>query len=191
MRYISIDIETTGLDPNRHQILEFGAVIGDTEVKYNLNNRIVFHRIILHRTITGDPFAINMNQEIIKEISKQFQKQEPNETFTTEQGLIDDFKEFLVENKFLESIGDYKTKINVAGKNFANFDKLFIDKLFKFNYSSRILDPAILYYQEGDKRLPDLKTCLNRAGLIDEVSHRAVGDAFQVVLLLQKKLNKE
>ena len=30
MRYISIDLETTGLDSENNQIIEFGAVLEDT-----------------------------------------------------------------------------------------------------------------------------------------------------------------
>ncbi len=35
MKAISIDIETTGLDPNKHVVLEVGAVIFDTQQSIN------------------------------------------------------------------------------------------------------------------------------------------------------------
>lgn len=188
MRYVSIDIETTGLNPERDQILEFGAVIGDTEKEYNINNAIKFHKIILHRRIVGDVFAINMNREIIQEIKEAYDKSELNRAFCSIQYLEENFIEWLVKNDF-----DIKEKINVAGKNFVGFDQKFLEPYFKnIKFSQRVLDPAVLYFdKEEDYRLPDLQTCKQRAGLNGNVSHRALGDALDVVLLLQKKLNND
>lgn len=187
MRYVSIDIETTGLNPERDQILEFGAVIGDTNKKYDINNAIKFHKIILHRRIVGDVFAINMNREIIQEIKEAYDKSELNRAFCSIQYLEENFIEWLKKNRF-----DTTKKINVAGKNFAGFDQKFLEPYFKnIKFSQRVLDPAILYLDTTDKRLPDLKTCKARAGLNGNVSHRALIDAMDVVLLLQKKLNSD
>ncbi len=195
MKYISIDIETTGLNPERHHILEFAAVIADTEKNIPAEEFPSFKRLILRTNLTGEPYALVMNHEILKEISECIENAKRGEQITRdivhESNLESAFKQFLIENQIFEGYGDYKTKINVAGKNFANFDKLFIDKLFRLNYSSRFLDPAILYAEKTDKRLPDLKTCLERAGIEKSVSHRALDDALDVVRLIQKKFNGE
>ena len=37
MRYVSIDIETTGLDRQNDQVLEVGAVIEDTDKQLDFN----------------------------------------------------------------------------------------------------------------------------------------------------------
>ena len=187
MRYVSIDIETTGLNPERDQILEFGAVIGDTNKKYDIQSAIKFHKIILHRRIVGDIFAVNMNKDIIQEIKEAFDEPELNSKFCSIQYLEENFIEWLKQNGF-----DTTKNINAAGKNFAGFDQKFLEPYFKnIKFSQRVLDPAILYFDSNDKRLPDLKTCKARAGLNDNVSHRALDDALDVVLLLQKKLNSD
>ena len=69
MKYVSIDIETTGLSPENHSILSVGAIIEDTELKLPYDEIPKFHAILIQREITGSPFAINMNQGIISLIS--------------------------------------------------------------------------------------------------------------------------
>ena len=51
MRYTSIDIETTGLDPERHEILSIGIIIEDTEKKLPYNEVPKLHLAIDHKEI--------------------------------------------------------------------------------------------------------------------------------------------
>jgi oligoribonuclease (3'-5' exoribonuclease) len=193
MKYISIDIETTGLNPEEDVVLEFAAIIADTENK-NIYNFPSFNRILLHKKISGDIFAINMNANIIKEIKDENEKiiinNELSENFCYPDRLALEFKSFLIKNNMLNNLQD-NSSINVAGKNFGTFDKLFLDKLFKeqIRFKHRILDPAILYAKNEDFSLPDLQTCLNRAGIKKNVTHRAIDDAFDVVKLINKRFN--
>ena len=69
MIYLSIDLETTGLEKDRYQILSFGAILEDTEKKLPYDEIPKFHAAILHNEITGSPFAINMNKKIIFRMS--------------------------------------------------------------------------------------------------------------------------
>ncbi len=60
--------------------------------------------------------------------------------------------------------------INVAGKNFGTFDKLFLQELpwwqKLIRTRQRVLDPAILLVDWiGDKSLPNLTQCKERAGI--------------------------
>lgn len=76
MKFLSIDIETTGLDPHNNQILEFGAIAIDTSyptVPYIAEFRAVF----IHQELTGNPIALTMNSKLIDDIgfvlkSKEF-----------------------------------------------------------------------------------------------------------------------
>jgi oligoribonuclease (3'-5' exoribonuclease) len=61
--YISIDIETTGTDPERHQVLEIAAVYNRQEV--DVMNCPRFQRIIDPGEIIGTSFALNMNARIL------------------------------------------------------------------------------------------------------------------------------
>lgn len=87
-------------------------------------------------------------------------------------------------------------KINVAGKNFGTFDKLFLEKLPRWQQliriKQRIIDPSILYVDwNKDKELPGLQTCLSKAQIDHTVSHEALDDAIMVIKLLRKKYNKK
>jgi DNA polymerase III epsilon subunit-like protein len=49
-----------------------------------------------------------------------------------------------------------------------------------------------LYFDlENDDSLPDMKTCMQRAGIDGEVAHTAMEDALVVVKLLRNKFFKE
>jgi DNA polymerase III alpha subunit (gram-positive type) len=65
MKYVSIDIETSGLDPEKNCILSIGAIIEDTENKLPFEECPKFNAIILQREIVGSPRAITMNKDII------------------------------------------------------------------------------------------------------------------------------
>lgn len=68
MRYISIDLETTGLDAEQNQILSFGAVVEDPNKKLPYHEVPKFYAIIRHRNIFGNITALNMNKELIGQI---------------------------------------------------------------------------------------------------------------------------
>lgn len=65
MRYLSIDIETTGLDHVLNNILSIGAIIEDSNDPLPLEECPKFHVAILHEEINGSPYAINMNKDLI------------------------------------------------------------------------------------------------------------------------------
>ena len=69
MKYFSADIETTGLDPEKDQILSIGVILEDTEKKLPFEEIPKFHAAILHKEIHVSPFAINMNSKLISFIS--------------------------------------------------------------------------------------------------------------------------
>ena len=79
------------------------------------------------------------------------------------------------------------TAFTPAGKNFASFDRQFLKRLPKFEQvvklSHRTLDPALLFWLAGDEKLPDSKTCYERAGMNPKVAHTALEDALAVVRL--------
>jgi hypothetical protein len=79
-------------------------------------------------------------------------------------------------------------KITCAGKNFQGFDKPFLQLAYPdlFNFHHRCFDATTSFYQKGDKQLPDLKLCLERAKItIPFKLHTAVDDAKAVIALLR------
>lgn len=68
MKYISMDIETTGLDENEDEILSIGAIIEDTENILPYEELPKFHVAIRHTNVRGSLYALNMNKELIETI---------------------------------------------------------------------------------------------------------------------------
>ena len=54
---VSIDLETTGLDPNRHQILSIGAVNPQTKEEFYVE--------VAHKELIVDKFAGEMNKDLL------------------------------------------------------------------------------------------------------------------------------
>ena len=157
MKYVSIDIETSGLDTENNQVLSIGAVIEDTTKKLPLEDIPKFHTIVLQRQINGSPRALTMNEKIIRlmgdyldgdkekraDLSQIVDFYEPDEVAKA-------FFDFLWKNGLGYSLIDKMDKtirivdgvtypifgsnikpilINVAGKNFGTFDNVFLKKL--------------------------------------------------------------
>lgn len=184
MKYASIDIETTGLDPDTHQILEIGIVLTDTNTREYEKHRIV----ILHKVITGSLPALAMNAKLIQEINNQGGK---SRSYSQDLNEMDNVH-YVYPTDQVHSIlvGIIKNKTTVAGKNFNAFDRLFLSKYgVDHLFHRRALDPAELYALPSDLVLPDLQTCLDRAGIEKSVSHTAVEDAMDVIKLLELKSN--
>ena len=68
MKYLSIDIETTGLDRENCQILSVAAIVEDTQTKLPLSEIPKFHVAIKRPSINGDMYAINLNRDLIESI---------------------------------------------------------------------------------------------------------------------------
>lgn len=202
MKVVAIDIETTSLDENKGQILSFGAVIEDTVNIKPLEELPKLHCVVIHDYIKGEPFALNMNQEII-EMIKEFPKfndfihfeQKYGAKAVYEDSLAEVFYNFLLMNGFSKG-GNGKIEINVAGKNVKGFDLSFLELLPKWNdlirAHQRVIDPAILFVDwKEDKTLPNLSKCLERANFTDtEVTHDALEDALDIIKILRTQYEK-
>lgn len=132
--------------------------------------------------------------------------------FYYEDKIVEEFFYWLYENGFGESmfdmdvnknqqiiVRDGKTfpaltskmkpiRIIAAGKNFATFDKKFLEKLLRWQQcirvQQRVIDPAILYMDwKNDSTLPNLSECKVRAGLPSVVTHNALEDAWDTLLV--------
>lgn len=196
MVYVSLDLETSGLNPDTCQILSFGAVIEDTVNIKPLEELPKLHCVVIHDYLRGEPYAINMNQKII-EVIKEFPRfddfihfeQKYGVKATYEDSLAEVFRNFLLVNGFSPN-GEGKVVINVAGKN-VNFDLSFLQKLPKWNdlikAHQRVLDPAILFVDwKNDNTIPNLSKCKERAELKDiVVQHDALQDALDIVKVLR------
>lgn len=187
MDFLSIDIETTGLDPALHQMIEFGAVwsrvgIGD----------VTFRALIVYDNYVTDAYCAVLHQALFAEIVGVAKLMQEVDVVTIvadptcrEMGCrIENLDLLLIE--WLEANGWAGEKLNVAGKNYPAFDDKWVGDVVSVPFRRRVLDPAMLWVQEGDSKLPNMDICMERAGIvIGDGRHTAVYDAECVVSLLR------
>lgn len=70
MKYLSIDLETTGLDPQNHEILTFSVILEDTEKKLPFEDCPKLNVYILREEVLGSIFALSMNSKILSSIAR-------------------------------------------------------------------------------------------------------------------------
>src|SRR5262245_41945309 len=70
MRYVSIDLETTGLDPSYCQILEICLIEDDLVSMKPLNQLRKLHLGIRHPILKGEAIAFAMNIDLIERMDK-------------------------------------------------------------------------------------------------------------------------
>jgi oligoribonuclease (3'-5' exoribonuclease) len=206
MKFVVIDIETTGTNPNDHKIIEFGAIIEDA-ANIRPIGQLPRFKCIVHQkygNYNGSAYAINMNQRIFAILAAYDSAKTPEEqekikrehNIICSEELVKTFSAWIKENYFINNNSQtvHVKNMNVAGKNYATFDKLFIDKVDYYNdlkYSRRIIDPAILFVDwVNDEELPNLNTCLKRAGIERQVTHDALEDCIDVLLCLRSKYER-
>lgn len=186
-KFVSIDIETTGLDPETCQIIEIGAIIDDWLTP--LPDPPTFHTYVKRNHYSGQPYALSMHSTIFRRIATE----EKGYSYLYPKDIGPAFRTWVEVNCaciYHDPAGNLSyDRFNVAGKNFASFDDKFLRKLpgfgKYFRYWHRVIDPAILFWNPlTDDKLPDTKTCMERAGLSDEVAHNALDDAKIVVKLI-------
>lgn len=177
MKFFSIDVETTGLDPDHSHLLSIGAVYVDTQkhAEQILDRDNHYHVLLKTNEIYGHPFALAMNASLIGRIARGEGVENPVE----ELSKWITFKQ-MKDGKFI-----------AAGKNFAGFDSKFLnfdEAIVKPAY--RVLDPGSVYANGSDSISPDLKECCKRASVPyeDDLAHDALYDAQRVAFCLYKHL---
>ena len=194
----SIDIETTGFDHESCDILQFAAIIDDLSNPQPLEKLPKFEAIFTKSTYSGNPFALSMHSDLFKQIDyalkNKCEEDQSGVRFMYLEDLPNSFECFLLENGYKQEKNG-KIYVNVAGKNVASFDLPFLQAKIKswgnVYFLNRVIDPAILYFDmEKDDKLPDMKKCMDRAGLAGEVPHKAYDDALIILKLLRNKMCK-
>ena len=185
MRYVSLDLETSGSNPARHQILELAAVVEDSRQSLPLAELPAFRRVVHHPEYAGTAGAIALNARLFEELAQKT----PNLERCTPTELLPQLRAFLLAHGFKIDKKDC-VAVTMAGKNIAVFDLGFLRELPGYDTLVRaepaMLDPAAFYLNwRKDSRLPSMSICKARAGLGHDVAHEALADALDVVSLLR------
>lgn len=189
--YVSIDVETTGLDPNTCQIIEIGMVVEDWKSPVGELPSLTF--LVDPGMVVGEPYALQMNAEILRDIYDLRGCADTNRRgcgdMSTTEGAFREVVAFLSE--YFPTEGG-KVCFQAAGKNYAGFDRQFLERLPNWpqfiNVHHRVLDPGSMYFDPRvDDGVPSTTECLRRAGLDSDVKHRALEDARDVIRLIRHK----
>jgi DNA polymerase III epsilon subunit-like protein len=190
MRLVSIDIETTGLDPLTCSVLEIGAVVFDPAPRLAVDGKVnapgrkwhTFQRLVKHTRVQGEPYALAMNAEILAELSGQKSTHVEQDYAPNVLHQLDDF---------LKKHQPKGEKFTIVGKNFDAFDARFLERIpgwdrIQKRCERRTLDIGSLCFRPGDGRVVNLTDCLAMLGIHDTVSHRALDDALQVATVVSR-----
>lgn len=186
MRYVAIDLETTGLDTQRCQVLEIAMVLETTEgVRETLRpppkhlrmqpveELPYFHGLVKQDACWWEAGALRMNQELYWET----QAQGGPEEFAWAQAA-----RWLAGHGFKPEHG---FKAVAAGKNVAAFDLQFFPDGVREFFDHRCLDPGSVFVDWNQDRLPSLVELIPQEQRTGE-RHRALHDARAVVQALRK-----
>jgi hypothetical protein len=206
MKYVSIDLETTCIDPKcPENILQIAMVVEDTTVKAELKDLPSFCSIVIPESssISGSLTALSMNAWLLIAI-EMYKKNDAHEVAkyflslgvppqTVERALDARFynhcygqdKIWKRANEFLdEHFGVNSKNIIIAGKNVAGFDIPFLHKDFKRRFAHRVIDPASVFI-DWSQKTPPSSADLQKRFNTDPVSHDAYGDAIDVIAWLR------
>ncbi len=178
MKFVAIDIETTGLDPAVNQIIEFAAVACDTDTGV----RREYSRFCNAESAYWQAAAYKMHEPWLEKFTKSPYKVG---------SLWHDFRVWLSSAYSQQPSWLYAERVTVAGKNFAGFDLRFIERLPGYTpgvFHHRCIDPAGWFIKADDKDMPALYKCAARAGLNPgtKEQHTALHDANLVADLVCK-----
>jgi hypothetical protein len=196
MKYVSLDIETCGLDAHNHSMIQFGAIIEDTDTKLPYGQCPKFEVLLKQDTYTGTPFALAMHAKLFQELAKPPEKQKPETLVIKASELGERFALWLVINGMATTI-DKPIDLVVAGKNVASFDKFWLEQnkevgpgwLKYISIAHRVLDPGILFWNAStDAKVPSMEECKKRAAFLETtIAHTTLADSWDTIQLLRTR----
>jgi DNA polymerase III epsilon subunit-like protein len=177
MDVLFCDIETSGLDHNKCQILEI-AIVPYINNQIRLSDSL--HYYVDNPCITYEIDALSKFGDRIKD-------RKPDVLSVPIEKLEDYLWNYFYTLGYSPS--HRGSALNIGGKNFGGFDKNFILKYcpgVERCFSQRFVDIGNKFEMPGDLRLPDLETCRKRAlarnypgqQIQSSVTHTALEDAF-------------
>lgn len=197
MKYVSGDLETTGLIPNTHRIIEFAFVIDDLAHQRPVETLPAIHGFVRN---SDNMFWGNGALEMFAPRIAEYNAAPKIDAADVVKTILNFLPAFLImdfaKRSQTQGFDSYKVlteqKVTFAGKNFASFDRPFLQWLPEGERLSnimhhRFIDPGSMYLEPKDVTVPSTSECLKRANIGGKVSHRALDDARDVVRLIRHK----
>jgi hypothetical protein len=171
--YLSIDVETTGVNKQKVHVLQLAAVYDNGK---DLEDLQTFDRVIKWPSFGHtEPYAMNLNKHLLERARQN------DDVVSIGQCR----KDFI---KWLDKIQP-GGRFTPAGKNIAAFDIPILEnpvnKFFFKRFLRRTLDPGSMYSDEFD-HIPTLDEINVLTGR-QAVSHAALDDAWDVVYAIRRK----
>ena len=165
--YIAIDIETTGTDEERHQVLEIAAVYNQQGV--DVMSCPHFQALVDPGEIVGTPYALNMNARIVSRLAKG-EGTRPDVVMYRLMCWVEAIRRNFAVRHF-----------HLIGKNIGKFDYQFLKRIPNWRedyFSHRHLEVGSLFSTPGGMdSQSDLYAALAEDAKIEGSPHRALYDA--------------
>lgn len=167
-----LDLETTGLNKQKSQVLQIGAILYNPQTQ----GRFTLNFYVDNGPITyGEPFALQMNQKILKHIAVPKESPLPVYNIETAKMMFSQFTERCAQET------NAGKPLVVAGKNVAGFDLTILDNqgfdLSKISH--RTLDIGGMFYKQFGY-VPSISQ-INKLLGRPPVSHDALEDCEDVL----------
>lgn len=191
--FVSIDIETTGLDHLTCDTIEVGAVIDDW--LFPMKEPPTFHCYIEKPYYRGQPYALSMHAEIFRRIATKAE----GYTYVKPDEFTQVFGNWLKANDAYvidPDNPDREARGVVTGKNYSTFDDRFLREFKRYDehikLHHRVLDPGnMLWNPAEDTKPPGSQTCMERTHQAGEVAHTALEDAVSVAKMIQTHVGRQ
>ena len=164
--YISIDIETTGTDDQRHQVLEIAAVYNQQGV--DVMSCPHFQALVDPGEIIGEPYALNMNARLLERLAKE-EVDSPAVVMTSLMDWVSDIQHHFDIDRF-----------HLIGKNVGSFDYQFLKRMPCWEeayFSYRHLEIGSLFSTPGGISGQSDLYATRSVGTIKGREHEALYDA--------------
>lgn len=177
MKVFIVDIETTGLDKKKDQILEVCGGVADTKDEVYGNLQHAFRILIIPKEpIACSPYVLEMHSKsgLWSDLNKYEKLLKTDEavavlaerhTFWVVRPDYLKHTLFEIMENIQKCLGVHR--LNLGGKN-VSFDLGFIgehDNSFESRFRQRRIDPAILWVKEDDETTPTLEECTARCAV--------------------------
>jgi hypothetical protein len=190
MKYISMDLETTCIDPKiPENVLQMSLVVEDTQNPVPVEELPHFTCFIksIDNQYTGQASALGMNGWIFNILCGRTDNDTGYPILYQQEAWLQACA--FVDEHFRGQSGRAKG-VKIAGKNVGIFDMQFIPKELMSRFSAKSIDPTSMFIDwKAEKPLLSLGEIKKKLDFDPHVAHDAREDALDVIKVLRTTYN--